>query len=170
MYKNLVIIIFIITCFQSYGQKKIAHNESETKIFFNQFFNNDTLTYYIKEIGQTEYCGDIYSNSFISKKEVKYINSLFLNKKKSIYKISPLPNVKIIIDKEFYKLDKDKILKDGNVRILIISKPIFIRKDKYCIFYYKDFWGNLGGTDQLLLYEKVNGVWSKKSEFCSSIN
>jgi hypothetical protein len=168
--KIIVIIFLLITCFESYGQKKVEQSEIETKLFLKQFFNNDSLTYYIKEVGQAENCGKIDPNSFISEKEANYINSLLLNKEKSIYKISPLPNVKIILDKEFYKIDKDKILKDENLRILIISKPIFIRKNNYCIFYHKDFWGNLGGSDQLCLYEKVNGIWSKKSEFCGSIN
>ena len=168
--KNIVIIFLFITCFENYGQKKITQSEIETKLFLKHFFNNDSLTYYIKEVGQAENCEKIYSNSFISKKEANYINSLLLNKKKSTYKISPLPNVKIIIDKEFYKIDKDSILRNKKNRVLIISKPIFFQKGKFCIFYYKDFFSGLGGSDELALYEKSSGIWIKKEEFCTSIN
>lgn len=167
-----IFLFLIFICFESFSQKKTTNTEIETQYFLKQFLSNDSLIYYIKEIGIIEdnrLC-KIYSDSIILKRDSIYINKLLSSKNKMKFKTPFQSNVKIIREKKFYKIDKDSILKNEKNRIMIISKPIFINNYKYCVFYYKVFFSGLGGSDELSLFEKINDIWVKKVEFCSSIN
>lgn len=50
---------------------------------------------------------------------------------------------------------------EKSIREYSITKPIFLRKGKYCLFYYSYVCGPLCGQGIFAIYKKTNGKWER---------
>lgn len=166
--------IIILISYLSFSQTKSEiKTESETAEFLKQILKTDSLNIWVKESTKSSWLEECYVSknaSFLRKNEINRINRMLKKDNKFPWKKSSVLNFKILKDSLFEKSDREKLVKELNQNIIVISHPIYFRNGKYCVLFYQLICGNICGTSSLALYEKVNKRWEIKQEYCNMIN
>ncbi|MBC7438719.1 MAG: hypothetical protein H7250_01865 [Flavobacterium sp.] len=167
----LFIIIISITSFAQTKKEFIV--EKETEIIFKQILQIDSLNIWVKESTKNSWLSECYgwiNPGFLNLKEIKIISQKLKKDNQLSWKSNSNLNFKIVKDSLFEKSDRDKLVRNLNQNILVISHPIFLRKGNYCIIFYQWVCGNICGTSNLSLYTKIGKIWKKKEEYCDTMN
>lgn len=146
---------------------------TEVTELFRQIIQGDAPVIYVKESTDNSLlpeCPTLTGASFLSRKEVRYVASALKNSNSFSWKDFPLANVKLISDAEYNAADKDILVQELQQNIFIISKPIFLHKGKYCVFFYQAVCGNICGSASMVLFKKTKGIWKQKEEYCGLIH
>lgn len=163
------LIIFTLSSFFAFSQTKEIANKN-TYPFLRYVLDKKATTLYIKESPNKSWLSEckVWENSKILKAdEIRAVNIELKEKLKTA--IQTTEKFKIISDSVFDNSDKDELVKEKNP-IVIISKPIFLRDGKFCVFFFQIVCGNICGQSSLALYKKRGKRWVKKEEFCSFMN
>lgn len=176
MKRLLIFLLFSLSCFCSYGQ-----NDKLAKQFIRSLFEQKKIIYTssvtdetIKEITAALKPDMIYSNIYIlgkvsdsimfSKEEKSYINNQIEILKSNKWTSGLVENStfidsaalkKIIIGVDGWK----NFHKHYGTFIYRFSKPIFLRNNTMCIFYFGYFCDGLCGYKNLSIYSKKGDQW-----------
>jgi hypothetical protein len=163
-----------------------AQENLEPKKFFEYFFKNTTEKIIYTEVyfhdfeeiteslkyNSTLKCDNINSESkklpdsiSLTSQELKYVIEQF--EQNNGKKLSPslIPNSKHIlrkkVDKIFSERDKGWTYFHKNIgkKIYSFSKPVYLRNNSICFFYFSSGCGSLCGGGGFSVYIKVDGIW-----------
>lgn len=179
-YKILLVILLLFTNINQ------AQENLEPKKFFEYFFKNSTekIIYTefnfqdFEEIAESlKYNSTLKRNNInsesnklpdsisLTSQELKYVMEQF--KQNNGKKLSPslIPNSQHIsrkkVDKIFSERDKGwtYFKKNFGKRLFSFSKPVYLRNNSICFFYFSSSCGSLCGSGGFSVYIKVNGIW-----------
>ena len=109
-------------------------------------------------------------------KEIKYIESEIKKNKLQKWKNDLVINATIISNDTIKKIFNDKskgwnyFRKNIGQDFTTYSAPIFLRDNKYCVFYYSKSCGSLCGRGMLVLYKFENEKWKAVKSYCTWIS